>query len=124
MINYLIAFLQVQRGSHAHLAVRDEENAKTTMDPHPPLPPKGRVDSSLISGIEDERDLTLILSCVLGFCLLFYALVAHVRRSSSGFGEGVRRVLLVTAHPDDEVMFFGPTVLALRKQVRMGVFFI
>jgi LmbE family N-acetylglucosaminyl deacetylase len=27
----------------------------------------------------------------------------------------VKRVMLVISHPDDEVMFFGPTVLGLTK---------
>ena len=27
----------------------------------------------------------------------------------------VKRVMLVISHPDDEVMFFGPTILALTK---------
>ncbi len=67
-----------------------------------------------------DLDLTLVLTAVLGFCLVFYALVSHARSrrggSSSGFGAGARRVLLVTAHPDDETMFFGPTVVGLRRQ--------
>lgn len=29
--------------------------------------------------------------------------------------SGVHRVLLVTAHPDDECMFFGPAIVALSK---------
>ncbi len=68
----------------------------------------------------EELNLTLILSSVLGFCVVFYVLVAHARRllGTSGFCTGsARRVLLVTAHPDDETMFFGPTVVRLVRQV-------
>ena len=32
------------------------------------------------------------------------------------------RVLLITAHPDDECMFFAPTVLSLGKSVRAELF--
>lgn len=34
----------------------------------------------------------------------------------------VVRVLLLTAHPDDECMFFAPTLLALRDRVSVEVF--
>ena len=32
------------------------------------------------------------------------------------------RILLITAHPDDECMFFAPTVLSLGKSVRAELF--
>lgn len=37
-------------------------------------------------------------------------------RRSTKLPENVSRVLLVTAHPDDECMFFGPTLVALKKE--------
>ncbi|XP_055606938.1 N-acetylglucosaminyl-phosphatidylinositol de-N-acetylase [Uranotaenia lowii] len=54
-------------------------------------------------------------------CLVLYKLLFH--RCSrwlklfrkSHFPANVRRALLVTAHPDDECMFFGPTILELRR---------
>jgi hypothetical protein len=35
----------------------------------------------------------------------------------------VKRVMLVISHPDDEVMFFGPTVLGLTKAAAPFIFF-
>lgn len=54
--------------------------------------------------------LTVLIYCVL--CVLLY--VGIVRWRILEFRRDVRnpkRVLLVIAHPDDECMFFGPTVL-------------
>lgn len=54
--------------------------------------------------------LTVLIYCVL--CVLLY--VGIVRWRVLEFRRDVRspkRVLLVIAHPDDECMFFGPTVL-------------
>lgn len=56
--------------------------------------------------------LTAILLAVLGLCVTFYALVANARRKEI---STAKRVLLVTSHPDDECMFFGPTILSLTK---------
>ncbi|CAM6085057.1 unnamed protein product [Calypogeia fissa] len=36
--------------------------------------------------------------------------------STLNIGKRARRVLLLVAHPDDECMFFGPTLLSLRMQ--------
>ena len=36
--------------------------------------------------------------------------------------EMAGRVLLITAHPDDECMFFAPTALSLAKSVRAELF--
>ena len=52
-------------------------------------------------------------------CLILYKLIFH--RLGKYFIKTNRlpeckRVLLVTAHPDDESMFFGPTILALRRR--------
>lgn len=50
--------------------------------------------------------------------LVSAGLLVVLGRASAGWGSrGLpgppRRVLLVTAHPDDEAMFFGPTILGL-----------
>ena len=60
------------------------------------------------------EELTIILSSILGFCMMFYALVAYIRP----YGRikmipNARRVLFLMAHPDDETMFFAPTILNL-----------
>lgn len=36
--------------------------------------------------------------------------------SSDGVNGGRQRILLLTAHPDDECMFFAPTLLALLRE--------
>ena len=41
--------------------------------------------------------------------------LSHVRRKHGVALAGWRRVLLVISHPDDETMFFGPTLQALRS---------
>ena len=69
------------------------------------------------------EELTLILSSILGFCMMFYALVAYIRPYTRLKQIAkARRVLLVMAHPDDETMFFGPTILNLSRQEETKVF--
>ena len=62
--------------------------------------------------------LTLILTSILGFCTFFYALAAYIRPYSrlKAISSAAKRVLLVIAHPDDETMFFGPTLLNLNRK--------
>lgn len=38
--------------------------------------------------------------------------------------SGVRQVLLVIAHPDDECMFFGPTLVSLAKMPDVRIYVI
>lgn len=69
------------------------------------------------------EELTLFLSLLLGFSLVFYMLVTHLK----SYGElkaikRAKRVLCVISHPDDESMFFGPTILGLNKQPDTSVF--
>lgn len=54
---------------------------------------------------------------VVSVLLLFYLFVCNIRRLRMRKNIGaVGRVLLVIAHPDDECMFFGPTVLGLLQR--------
>lgn len=61
---------------------------------------------------------------------LFYVLIHRFRNGKSRFRllrstklpQNASRVLLVTAHPDDECMFFGPTLIALAKNKNCRVF--
>ena len=50
------------------------------------------------------EELTLVLVSILTFCLAFYLMISQIsaRRSARGSAR-MSRVLLVTAHPDDEV---------------------
>ncbi|CRK96615.1 CLUMA_CG009884, isoform A [Clunio marinus] len=71
---------------------------------------------------------SLVIFIILN-ALLFY-LIHHTRngRNKSRFRRCTKlpadasRVLLVTAHPDDECMFFGPTLIALRKRKECRIF--
>ena len=63
--------------------------------------------------------LTLILIIVLSFCLIFYGLIANAKRKEI---KTAKRVLLVISHPDDECMFFGPTVLSMAKNPSVTLF--
>lgn len=62
--------------------------------------------------ILDEILLTILVYLLV--CILLYKFVC--RKRPSQFPEQLRRVLLVTAHPDDECMFFGPTILSLSRR--------
>jgi len=70
------------------------------------------------------EELTLILTSILGFCTLFYALAAYIRPYSrlKAISSAAKRVLLVIAHPDDETMFFGPTMLNLSRREETEVY--
>ena len=81
--------------------------------------------------LEEALEL-LIYSFVIFICLnaLLYFLIHRYRNGKSKFRllrptklpEHVSRVLLVTAHPDDECMFFGPTLIALKKRKNCRIF--
>lgn len=49
-------------------------------------------------------------------CLLFFYMVTVRMRTKGKLFPNVRRVLLITAHPDDECMFFGPTIMKLQQE--------
>ena len=58
--------------------------------------------------------LTVILVSILGFCVMFHFL-AHYFKPYSRLKmlKEAKRILIITSHPDDETMFFGPTILSL-----------
>ena len=50
-------------------------------------------------------------------CTLYIRYISINRLNSREYGLSSRKsVLLLTAHPDDEVMFFTPTILTLRDE--------
>jgi len=54
---------------------------------------------------------------VLGFSMIFHFVISNVKSYKQRKDiRGVRRVLFVIAHPDDECMFFGPTVVQLSRR--------
>ena len=65
-------------------------------------------------------------ACVAVVVALFSAVLASWLRVRTYAGSGLAgltgRVLLIIAHPDDECMFFAPTVLSLGKSVRAELF--
>lgn len=70
---------------------------------------------------ETLEHLLLIVLAYVVVCLAFYrAIFSRYGRNSKLLQRvrfpNVRRVLLVTAHPDDESMFFGPTILSLIRR--------
>lgn len=67
--------------------------------------------------------LVLALLSYVAVCLVLYRLLnrGHGLRYESGFKQA-RRVLFVTAHPDDECMFFGPTIYKLTQEARCQVY--
>lgn len=63
------------------------------------------------------EELTLLLLAIFLACLLFYLVFSGVQSYQSLKElQGAKRVLFVTSHPDDEVMFFGPTILGLARR--------
>ena len=62
------------------------------------------------------EDLTLFLVSILASCMAFYLIVSQLSpRPVQKHLQSPARVLFITSHPDDEVMFFGPTILGLAK---------
>eukprot|EP00088_Acartia_fossae_P036872 TRINITY_DN3806_c0_g1_i1.p1 TRINITY_DN3806_c0_g1~~TRINITY_DN3806_c0_g1_i1.p1 ORF type:complete len:267 (-),score=37.66 TRINITY_DN3806_c0_g1_i1:613-1413(-) len=75
------------------------------------------MDLSLLIPDYQMEDLTLVLVVILFICSIIYFVLNY--RSSWKYGKQLtpgRRVMLVIGHPDDEVMFFGPTILGLVKK--------
>ncbi|XP_069684023.1 N-acetylglucosaminyl-phosphatidylinositol de-N-acetylase [Periplaneta americana] len=66
---------------------------------------------------ETMEHLTFAVLAYIGVCVVFYFATAYLKISSNyGHLRTVKRVLFVTAHPDDECMFFGPVILKLAQQ--------
>ena len=62
------------------------------------------------------EDLTLFLVSILVSCLVFYLILSQLApHPVQKHLQSPARVLFVTSHPDDEVMFFGPTILGLAR---------
>lgn len=83
------------------------------------------------SKLEEILEL-LIYSFAIFVCLnaLLYFLIHRHRNGTNTFRffrstklpENATRILLVTAHPDDECMFFGPTLIALKRRKNCRIF--
>uniref|UniRef100_A0A8D8YV19 N-acetylglucosaminylphosphatidylinositol deacetylase n=1 Tax=Cacopsylla melanoneura TaxID=428564 RepID=A0A8D8YV19_9HEMI len=56
-----------------------------------------------------------VIYCIISVLAYFlYLLIKRFVKNASQNDSSMKRVLIVTAHPDDECMFFGPTILNLR----------
>lgn len=66
------------------------------------------------------RNFTLYISLwVIGYlvvCCVVYRRYARRLKTRTRGALGAKRVLVVVAHPDDECMFFGPTIFRLCEQ--------
>lgn len=76
---------------------------------------------------ETLEHLLLVVLAYIVVCLAFYrAIFSRYGRSSkllqSSRFPSAKRVLLVTAHPDDESMFFGPTILSLIRRKNCKIY--
>lgn len=55
-----------------------------------------------------------VISCIMSLLLLYsFALFVRNLQISSKVSISVQKVLIITAHPDDECMFFSPTIQSL-----------
>jgi N-acetylglucosaminylphosphatidylinositol deacetylase len=59
-----------------------------------------------------------------GYILLLLAFLFNSNElfSTTELAVKSKRILLVTAHPDDEAMFFAPTVLSLSRKTSLSLF--
>lgn len=71
-----------------------------------------------VTYVKQTADKLVILTVIYSvFSFLAYFLYLLIKTFvSEESHESMKRVLLVTAHPDDECMFFGPTILNLRSR--------
>lgn len=56
------------------------------------------------------------------FCLIIYYTLRRYARVGIRLERQTGRVLFVIAHPDDECMFFAPTILKLTRSGQYDVF--
>ncbi|KAK9670899.1 N-acetylglucosaminyl-phosphatidylinositol de-N-acetylase, partial [Basidiobolus ranarum] len=63
----------------------------------------------------------LISLAIPAFFIYVFCVARPPSASIPFFGSGMKNILLVTAHPDDECMFFGPTLLNLQKTSQLHV---
>ncbi|XP_071448751.1 N-acetylglucosaminyl-phosphatidylinositol de-N-acetylase [Hetaerina americana] len=75
------------------------------------------LEESCVYFRESAHQIGFAILAYLLFCIAFYYISAYVRgRSDRGHLKNVKRVLFITAHPDDECMFFGPVILNLAQR--------
>jgi N-acetylglucosaminylphosphatidylinositol deacetylase len=72
---------------------------------------------------ETMEHLTIAVTAYICLCVVFYCASVYLKISQNyGHLRTVKRVLFVTAHPDDECMFFGPVILKLAQKSDCQIF--
>lgn len=72
---------------------------------------------------ETMEHLTIAVFAYICLCIVFYFATVYLKIFQDyGRLRSVKRVLFVTAHPDDECMFFGPIILKLARQSDCQIF--
>lgn len=72
---------------------------------------------------ESMEHLTIAVTAYICLCVVFYFATVYLKISPDcRHLRTVKRVLFVTAHPDDECMFFGPVILKLAQQSDCQIF--
>lgn len=72
---------------------------------------------------ETMEHLTIAVTAYICLCVFIYFATVYLKISPDcGHLRTVKRVLFVTAHPDDECMFFGPVILKLAQQSDCQIF--
>lgn len=72
---------------------------------------------------ETMEHLTIAVTAYICLCVVFYFATVYLKIfPDCGHLRTVKRVLFVTAHPDDECMFFGPVILKLAQQSDCQIF--
>jgi N-acetylglucosaminylphosphatidylinositol deacetylase len=72
---------------------------------------------------ETMEHLTIAFTAYICLCFVFYFASVYLKISTNyGHLKTVKRVLFVTAHPDDECMFFGPIILKLAQKSDCQIF--
>lgn len=64
---------------------------------------------------EISWQLLIAITAYLCVCIFLYSILKKVSHTAWQLPGPPARILLVTAHPDDEVMFFGPLVYWITK---------
>lgn len=62
------------------------------------------------------ENMLMWILCYYLICGVLYTLIFYKKNWSCSKIKGAKRALFVTAHPDDECMFFGPTIVHFVQQ--------
>ena len=74
------------------------------------------------SGVEQRMSLLVVSLVLLAAAVVVLSWLRVRAAAGATLKDLTGRVLLITAHPDDECMFFAPIVLSLARSVRAELF--